>query len=53
MGNYLDTMQVGEELDIKGPEGEIEYKGNGEFLIDDKSHHFDRVSKRPSLFSSV
>jgi nitrate reductase (NAD(P)H) len=43
MGNYLDTMTEGEELDIKGPLGEIEYKGKGDFLISGKEYHFDRV----------
>lgn len=42
--NYLDTMSIGEELDVKGPVGEIEYLGHGHFKINDKPFHFDRIN---------
>ena len=44
MSNILDTVPIGEEVDIKGPSGEIEYHGNGNFTIEGKDRHFDRVS---------
>lgn len=37
---------LGEEIDILGPNGEIEYKGNGEFEIEGKTYHFTKVSPR-------
>lgn len=44
MSNILDTVPIGEEVDIKGPSGEIEYHGSGNFTIEGKDRHFDRVS---------
>lgn len=44
MSNILDTVPIGEEVDIKGPSGEILYHGNGNFKIEGKDRHFDRVS---------
>jgi nitrate reductase (NAD(P)H) len=40
----------GEEVDIRGPEGEIVYKGKGNFQIEGKDYYFDRV--RVTLSSS-
>ncbi|OCH87284.1 hypothetical protein OBBRIDRAFT_827798 [Obba rivulosa] len=45
ISNYLDTMQEGEEIDIMGPNGGIEYEGRGIFKIDGKNHHFRRASR--------
>ena len=28
VSNWLDVLEVGDEMDVKGPEGEIEYKVN-------------------------
>lgn len=44
MSNILDCMPIGEEVEIRGPTGEIEYLGNGEFRIEGKEMHFHRVS---------
>lgn len=44
LSNILDTVPIGEEVDVKGPSGEIIYNGNGNFVIEGKEHHFDRVS---------
>jgi cytochrome-b5 reductase len=33
MGQYLDKLPVGSTVDVKGPTGEIKYKGNGLFEI--------------------
>lgn len=44
MSNILDTIPIGEEVDVKGPDGEIEYHGNGDFTIEGKERHFDRIS---------
>lgn len=34
MSQYLEKLQVGEYLDMKGPVGEFEYIANGKFYID-------------------
>ncbi|KAF4945780.1 hypothetical protein FSARC_14363 [Fusarium sarcochroum] len=44
LSNILDCMPIGEEVELRGPTGEIVYNGNGNFVIEDKEHHFDRVS---------
>lgn len=44
MGNILDQLEEGEEIEIKGPVGDIEYKGNGRFTLDEKEFEFDNLS---------
>jgi nitrate reductase (NAD(P)H) len=44
LSNILDCMPIGEEVELKGPTGEIVYIGNGNFVIEDKERHFDKVS---------
>ncbi|EJF63681.1 hypothetical protein DICSQDRAFT_101612 [Dichomitus squalens LYAD-421 SS1] len=44
VSNYLDCMEEGEEIDIRGPGGGIMYKGHGEFDIDGEQYHFDKVN---------
>ena len=36
MSQYLDTLKIGDYLDVRGPVGEFEYLSNGKFLIDGK-----------------
>ncbi|KAJ3045290.1 hypothetical protein HDV00_011162 [Rhizophlyctis rosea] len=43
LSNYLDTMEEGDAIDVKGPEGMIEYDGNGDFNIEGEDKHFKRV----------
>eukprot|EP00546_Thalassionema_frauenfeldii_P009872 CAMPEP_0178920376 /NCGR_PEP_ID=MMETSP0786-20121207/14971_1 /TAXON_ID=186022 /ORGANISM="Thalassionema frauenfeldii, Strain CCMP 1798" /LENGTH=904 /DNA_ID=CAMNT_0020594437 /DNA_START=27 /DNA_END=2741 /DNA_ORIENTATION=+ len=38
MSQYLDTLQIGDTLECRGPVGEFEYLGNGNFTIDHESH---------------
>lgn len=44
MSNILDCMPIGEEIEIRGPTGEITYEGNGKFVIEGKEMHFSKVS---------
>lgn len=44
MSNILDCMHIGEEIEIRGPTGEIEYRGNGVFVIESQERHFQRVT---------
>lgn len=44
MSNILDCLREGEEIEVKGPTGEIKYLGQGKFKIDDKDYHFRNVS---------
>lgn len=37
---------AGEEIDVRGPVGEIEYKGRGHFEIEGEKYHFDKVRRR-------
>jgi nitrate reductase (NAD(P)H) len=34
MSQYVDTLQIGDTLDFKGPVGEFEYLKNGEFITE-------------------
>ncbi|KAJ9118108.1 hypothetical protein QFC22_004007 [Naganishia vaughanmartiniae] len=44
LSNYLDVMIEGEDIDIKGPTGEITYLGNGKFKINDDEFHFNKLN---------
>ncbi|GBF61703.1 nitrate reductase [Trichophyton mentagrophytes] len=44
MSNILDCLRDGEEIEVKGPSGEIRYHGNGRFSVDGKEYNFDNVS---------
>ena len=34
MSQHLDSLQIGDTIDMRGPVGEFEYVANGQFLID-------------------
>ena len=44
MSNILDCMPVGEEIEIRGPTGEITYNGNGSFNISNREYTFNRIN---------
>lgn len=44
LSNVLDCLQPGEQVEVKGPAGDIRYRGCGDFLIDGQYHHFDRIT---------
>ncbi|KAB8336849.1 hypothetical protein FH972_021157 [Carpinus fangiana] len=44
MSNILDCMPIGEEIEIRGPTGEIIYDGNGSFTISGKEYTFSRIN---------
>lgn len=44
MSNLLDCMPLGEEVEIRGPTGEIAYLGRSKFLIEGEERTFRRVS---------
>jgi nitrate reductase (NAD(P)H) len=44
MSNILDCLPIGEELEIRGPTGEIMYNGNGSFTISDQEYTFNRIN---------
>lgn len=44
MSNILDCVPLGEEVEIRGPTGDIVYNGNGNFVIEGRERHFDRIS---------
>jgi nitrate reductase (NAD(P)H) len=44
MSNILDCLEEGEEIEVQGPTGEIRYRGNGEFCVDEKTYHFDHIT---------
>ncbi|KAI0327001.1 hypothetical protein GY45DRAFT_48029 [Cubamyces sp. BRFM 1775] len=44
ISNYLDCMEEGEEIDIRGPSGGILYKGHGIFDIEGTSYWFAKVN---------
>jgi nitrate reductase (NAD(P)H) len=44
MSNILDCMPIGEEIEIRGPTGEIVYNGNGSFTISGKDCTFNKIN---------
>lgn len=44
MSNILDCMPIGEEIEIRGPTGEIVYNGNGSFAISGKEYTFNKIN---------
>ena len=34
MSQYVDTLKIGDELEMRGPVGEFEYLANGNFILD-------------------
>ncbi|KAI0831873.1 hypothetical protein BC628DRAFT_1310601 [Trametes gibbosa] len=44
VSNYLDCMEEGEEIDIRGPSGAIRYVGRGDFETNGKQLHFDKIN---------
>ena len=44
MSNILDCMPIGEEIEIRGPTGDISYEGNGKFNIEGKEMTFQRIT---------
>ena len=44
MSNILDCMPLGEEIEIRGPTGEIVYNGNGSFTISGNEYKFDKIN---------
>ncbi|KAF8820445.1 putative naDH-cytochrome b5 reductase 1 [Cardiosporidium cionae] len=38
MSQYLHQMEIGDEIDVLGPVGRIEYKGQGLFVVGDKQY---------------
>ncbi|KAL2868951.1 putative nitrate reductase [Aspergillus lucknowensis] len=44
MSNILDCLAEGEEVEIKGPAGEIVYEGNGTVKINENRRTYDRIT---------
>ncbi|KJR84270.1 nitrate reductase (NADH) [Sporothrix schenckii 1099-18] len=44
MSNILDCVPLGEEVEMRGPTGEITYDGHGAFTIEGRARRFARVS---------
>ena len=42
--NFLYALPIGEQVDVNGPTGEIEYCGGGRFIIEGKATTFSKVS---------
>lgn len=44
MSNILDCIPIGEEVEMRGPTGDIVYNSMGNFTVEGKERHFKRVS---------
>ena len=44
MVNLLDCISLNEQFEVRGPTGEIEYSGNGKFIVEGREMHFNRVT---------
>lgn len=43
MSQWLDKLNIGDKMDVAGPFGLIEYKGNGTLSIKRKDHQFNQI----------
>ena len=51
MSQYLDSLEIGDYVDIRGPSGKLTYLGRGEFSLEIKHaifHRYTDVSLIPS-----
>ena len=44
MSQHLESLQIGDTIEVKGPLGEVTYKGCGHFEIHSKSRHCKSVN---------
>ncbi|CAM0885067.1 unnamed protein product [Alopecurus aequalis] len=44
MTQYLDSLQIGAYIDVKGPLGHVEYTGRGSFVINGKQRYARRLA---------
>jgi nitrate reductase (NAD(P)H) len=44
MTQYLESLQIGSYIDVKGPLGHVEYTGRGNFVINGKQRHARRLA---------
>lgn len=44
LSNILDCMEEGEEVEIRGPTGDIKYIGDGKFEIFDQEERFENIT---------
>lgn len=44
ISNILHELRPGEEIEVKGPMGEIRYLGHGKFRVDSKDLQFENIS---------
>ncbi|KAB5513293.1 hypothetical protein GE09DRAFT_1267342 [Coniochaeta sp. 2T2.1] len=44
LSNIFDCIPIGEEVEIRGPTGDILYNGFGDFVIEGKQRRFERIS---------
>lgn len=44
MSNILDCIPIGEEVEIRGPTGDIVYCGNGKFMITENEMTFKKIN---------
>lgn len=41
---YLERLEIGQTVDVKGPVGHFVYHGNGAFSVNNKRKHTARIS---------
>jgi len=46
MSQYLESLKLGDTIDVRGPSGQMTYKGNGEFQIANKKKSIPPVKLR-------
>jgi nitrate reductase (NAD(P)H) len=44
MSQHLESLKIGDTIDVKGPIGHMEYKGDGHFALDGEAHHATHFS---------
>lgn len=44
MSQYLDTLTIGDTIDVKGPVGHVHYLGFGKYLLSGVEHHAKNIN---------
>jgi nitrate reductase (NAD(P)H) len=44
MSQHLDSLEIGDTIEAKGPLGHVHYLGKGRYTLDDAPHTAKRIS---------
>jgi hypothetical protein len=44
MSQYLESLAIGDTIDVKGPTGHVHYLGRGQYTLDGEAHRTSHIS---------